>query len=739
MQVRELAERYNLEKILHSSRAGTILRGTDTRTGLAVAVKLMTPMAPGSLAESARRFMSAGATLEEIRHSSLPLVIDHGLATDGNAFLVLERLEGTTLDKLPSEDPGQTLARVARAVDGLQALADRGLAHHNLCPENLFVVDTPAGEAVKLLGLGSPLFRSAPSAEAARYQAPEATSGTADPRADVYSLALVACHALGATLAASAGGADGDTPSVQMPFALALELDNDAALRQILERALSPDPARRPSLREMREGFRLALGVTELAPPLPAPQPPEPEPTIVKSAPAARIAPIAPAGHGGELLPAITEEMLDALQAPPPSASAVAEPAPEPPARPRRLGLAAGALAAAVLIVATGFWLLRSGGGEPPAAAVVAAPPEIPAGPALQKVEQARLYLNLGEDERARETLRSLTLAEQSALPPEACARLHALEETLARISVERLPDDLALGLETGNLGLLRTAVAAGSGLGTALPAGLRRDFDRARGLVDLYARAEAAAAAKRPAEVLESLAAVEQQAPGFVDPLGLRDGAAAAIEAEADALAAAARYPDALARLEPLLRGWPDRPGLAERAARYRLWEKAEPAQAALLADLAAWERRKKPHEGLAAIAAVEPTPHLGPRFDEARRRLRSQLAQLDQAPPRVALREGYALEYDRGTVAELSFRVTDDYEVRSVKLMARPPGGGMRELDVEANRAGYYTVAIPPSFHRNGTVELYLVARDLSGHEGSLGSPDKPLRLARRGSDRL
>ncbi len=726
MQVRELAERYNLEKILHSTRAGTILRGTDTRTGRAVAVKLMTPMGPGSLAESARRFMAMGAALEEIRHPSLPLVVDHGLATDGNAFLVLEQLEGTTLDKLPPGDPGQTLARIARALDGVQALAERGLAHHNLCPENLFVVEAPAGESVKLLGLGSPLFRSTPPPEAARYQAPEATSGTADPRADVYSLALIACHALGATVAS------GDTLSVQMPFALALELDNDAALRQILERALSPDPAQRPTLRDMREAFRLALGVPELAPPISLPEPlpePDPLPESLPSLPSLMSFPSFPdPAPEGELLPAITDDMLDALQAPPPAAPA-APVAAEPPARPRRLGLVA-VLAVLALIAVAGLWLLGRRGDAPAAAGPAsAAAPEIPSGPALQKVEQARLYLNLGEDDRARATLRSLTAAEQSALPPAACARLRALEETLARIAVERMPDDLALGLETGNLGLLRTAVEAGSSLGAALPAALRPDFERARGLVDLYARAEAAAAAKRPVEVLEALAAVEAQAPGFVDPLELRGQAAEAIETEAEALAAGARYPDALARLEPLLRSWPDRPGLADRAARYRAWEKAEPGQVTLLGNLAAWERRKKPHEGLDALAGVEPTPHLKPRFDQARQRLQNQLAQLDGTPPQIALREGYGLDYNRGTVAELSFRVTDDYEVRSVKLMARPPGGRMREMDVEKNRAGYYTVEIPPSFHQNGTVEIYVVAKDLSGHEGWLGSADKPL----------
>jgi hypothetical protein len=89
---------------------------------------------------------------------------------------------------------------------------------------------------------------------------------------------------------------------------------------------------------------------------------------------------------------------------------------------------------------------------------------------------------------------------------------------------------------------------------------------------------------------------------------------------------------------------------------------------------------------------------------------------------------------------VAELSFRVTDDYEVRGVKLMARAPGGKMREYPLEASRTnGLYTAEMPSSFHQNGTVEFYVVARDISGNEGSFGTPDKPMKLTRIGSNRL
>ena len=46
MQFRELTDRYQLEKILRSTRFGTVLKATDTKTGRSVAVKQITVPSP---------------------------------------------------------------------------------------------------------------------------------------------------------------------------------------------------------------------------------------------------------------------------------------------------------------------------------------------------------------------------------------------------------------------------------------------------------------------------------------------------------------------------------------------------------------------------------------------------------------------------------------------------------------------------------------------------------------------
>ncbi|MDP9121646.1 MAG: hypothetical protein M3O15_09830, partial [Acidobacteriota bacterium] len=372
----------------------------------------------------------------------------------------------------------------------------------------------------------------------------------------------------------------------------------------------------------------------------------------------------------------------------------------------------------------------------PPAAATAAAtapPPPFkpPERPASEKLAEARLLLAQGDDFRARAALRTLSFADQGALPLHSCEILGSIEETLALTARQHLPEDLAKGLETGDLGRLQSAVAAGAG--QEVPAPLRGNLERARNIVACYEQAQAAASHGSHALVLEQFRLLSGLVKDPHDPEGLRAKAAAAVEAEADGLARDGRYAEALQHLEPVRRTWPERSGLKDRVKSFESAQQNEARQESVLATVPAYERRRKPAEALDLMRGVTPTPHLEQRWNEALQQLQASLAQLDANPPRVVLRDGYALDYPRGTVATLSFRATDDYEVRSVKMMARPESGRWQEMPLQKDGQGY-TVHIPPSFHQNGTVEFYVAATDLSGHEGFLGSRDQPLRLKRQ-----
>ncbi|HXO43777.1 MAG TPA: hypothetical protein VN999_20180, partial [Thermoanaerobaculia bacterium] len=406
-----------------------------------------------------------------------------------------------------------------------------------------------------------------------------------------------------------------------------------------------------------------------------------------------------------------------------------------------RLVLLAGA---AALLLAAGvmIWILaahgsrQAPGGAAREGAVVeaaAVPPLRPGRSAAAKFSDARSYLIFGKesDARVRQALRELTYADQGELGPDGCTQLAAIQQTLAAAALETVPQDLAGGLRGGDLGTLESVVEVASD--RDLPPRQLGDLARARNLVNQYELARAAAATGDHAQVLERFRAMEGLSRTLRDPLELRDRAAQALEDDAHALAADGRYDEALRRLGPLLRDWPERAGIKDLAKRYETASASEAQQQALLDSVPSYESRRKPSEALDLMRPMQPTPHLEQRFAEAKQRLESQLAQLDAEPPQVVLRPGYALDYWRGTVVNLSFRVTDDYEVKSVKVFARPEAGRMTELALKKSGFGW-DVSIPPSFHQNGTVELYVVATDLSGHEGYLGTKENPLRLQRR-----
>lgn len=766
MRLRELTDRYQIEQML--TRSGNVLRARDLQSQGAVAIK-MVKASGAALEQAAPRYERLADALAGLRHPNLPLILDWGFTTDGSPFLVMELLAGQRLDALADPSPSRRLHLLVQALNALEFLASKGIGHWNLAPGNLFVVSSGPAEQVKVLGLGTVVFGA--GEEGGRFRAPELVEGRgADWRADIYSLAATACELLGITTT-------GDPVTVQMPFALSLELANDEALRQILERCLARHPAVRPTHREMRDAMLLALGLrapeprpaappVAAAPPSPGPPPPLSPPAAAPSPQILGPRPLPPPPEEGDVLSAVDDEVLNALLAEPP-------PPPRPPGpagrrkaapaganvvpfqRPREapdaagpppvqrrtgrswlpvtLGAAAGLLVLGAVLV---YLLVLKKEPDvvpaPPPAPVAVRPPQPPA---AERLETAKLHVARGEWNPARQILRTLTFEDQGSLSPEGCRTLTALQETLTLAALATLPEDLATGLEKGDFALLQSAVAAvvEEGVAADLPADVQTDFERARSLVELYGQAQAAGAAGRHQEVLERFAALDEIVPEVTDSEGLRDRAAAALEAEAEALIREARYDAGIAKLAPIVSAWPDRPGLEELATKYQTYKENEAVQVDMLTKLPRGTRGK-PHEGIEAINEIEPTPHLAPRFAEERRKLEDRLRQLDRNPPQVVLRDDVFLEYFRGTPVELSFRVTDDYQVQEVQMFARVGKGRMQELELEANRAGIYKVLIPANFHNNSTVDFYVVATDRSGHLGYFGTPETPKQLTRR-----
>ncbi|MFF0477899.1 protein kinase [Streptomyces sp. NPDC004284] len=194
-----VADRYRLHVCIGRGGMGEVWQATDEVLGRAVAVKLM--LAQATDPSAGDRFRLEAQTAARLSHPHVVGVFDFG-TWDGKLFLVMELVEGDSLQGSPSEPmvlPAERVAVVAaHAAAGLAAAHRQGVVHRDIKPGNLLV---DAEGTVKLADFGIARFVDDPSAALTTtgqivgtglYLAPERALGQpASPASDVYSLGCV--------------------------------------------------------------------------------------------------------------------------------------------------------------------------------------------------------------------------------------------------------------------------------------------------------------------------------------------------------------------------------------------------------------------------------------------------------------------------------------------------------------------------------------------------------------------
>ena len=150
-----LRGKWHLERLLGVGGMASVYAATH-RNGLRGAVKLLHPelCVQGEVKE---RFLREGYVANKVDHPGAVRVLDNDVAEDGSVFLVMELLDGETIDARVEARPGRRLEVgevLAIADDVLDVLAtahDSGIVHRDLKPENLFITRT--GQ-VKILDFG---------------------------------------------------------------------------------------------------------------------------------------------------------------------------------------------------------------------------------------------------------------------------------------------------------------------------------------------------------------------------------------------------------------------------------------------------------------------------------------------------------------------------------------------------------------------------------------------------------
>jgi eukaryotic-like serine/threonine-protein kinase len=209
---------YQMETLLGKGGMGAVYSARHILLGDRVAIKVLPPEVRTN-AEWLRRFRREGQAARRFRHANAVTVYDLRTAADGTIYMVMEYVEGHTLDAEIRKRGRFTAAEAFEILTPIMSVLDTahsmGVVHRDLKPENI-MIGTPGGNGapvIKLLDLGIAKMREIAGVDSAGntaltmagqvlgtpyYMSPEQWGEIPrdenleiDGRADIYSLGLV--------------------------------------------------------------------------------------------------------------------------------------------------------------------------------------------------------------------------------------------------------------------------------------------------------------------------------------------------------------------------------------------------------------------------------------------------------------------------------------------------------------------------------------------------------------------
>jgi serine/threonine-protein kinase len=145
--------RWRLDSLLGMGGMAAVYAATH-RNGKRVAVKMLHTELSAS-AEVKQRFIDEGYAANRVGHPAAVSVLDDDVAEDGAVFLVMDLLEGETLESRIRRngrlEPDELLLIIDVLLDVLAAAHDKGIVHRDVKPDNIFITDDGK---VKLLDFG---------------------------------------------------------------------------------------------------------------------------------------------------------------------------------------------------------------------------------------------------------------------------------------------------------------------------------------------------------------------------------------------------------------------------------------------------------------------------------------------------------------------------------------------------------------------------------------------------------
>jgi serine/threonine protein kinase len=261
----ETVGNYRITDLLSKGGMGAVYTAVHVHIGRKAAVKVLLP-AFSERPDSVGRFFAEARATASIGHPGIVEIFDFGRTGNGNAYLIMELLEGEPLtrrlsDPMPVDRALVLMEHITSALDAAHA---KGIVHRDLKPANIILVPDPGvrfGERTKLLDFGIAKLtddelgkeyatRTGTIMGTPAYMAPEQCRGASnvDPRADLYALGCILFHMVCARppfLGFGAGEIIGMQQFVSPPRPRTLNPDIPPEVEALILRLLEKDPAAR--------------------------------------------------------------------------------------------------------------------------------------------------------------------------------------------------------------------------------------------------------------------------------------------------------------------------------------------------------------------------------------------------------------------------------------------------------------------------------------------------------------
>jgi serine/threonine protein kinase len=271
-----LQEKWTLDSLLGAGGMAAVY-GATHRNGKRVAIKMLHAELSHD-EEIRRRFLHEGYAANALQHDGAVSVLDDDVAPDGSAFIVMELLEGETVESRWERsgqrlDPAEALTIADALLDVLASAHDKSVIHRDIKPENVFI--TKAG-AVKVLDFGiAKVFEERQTGTSTRagtimgtpaFMAPEqalARWDRVDGRTDLWAVGAMLFTVLTGRQVHEAPSAQEQlvrSATTPAPALRSVDPEIPVDVAKIVDRALAFEvDARWPDARAMQSAVRAAL------------------------------------------------------------------------------------------------------------------------------------------------------------------------------------------------------------------------------------------------------------------------------------------------------------------------------------------------------------------------------------------------------------------------------------------------------------------------------------------------